>query len=560
MKKTLTVNLNNIVFHIDDDAYEMLQIYLSEIADHFQSEDEKKEIMNDIEARIAELFTEKLQKNKNVVNLTDVQEIVEIMGKPSQYTGEDEEPEVPKSDKKQQKSRRFYRDPENALLGGIGGGLAAYFNWDVTWVRVALVVLALVSSGYVILIYIIVWLIAPQAITASQRLEMQGEDVTVESIKTELNNAKNYVESDKFKQSANSVGERILDILRIFFKVAFGFVGAVLGIVGVVLVGALIMLLFLIIFEPSLINGFAPDIFSNWAIMTPEKIVLLIISLILIVGCPIFLLIYWAIRIISGNNQNTSRTPSWVILILWLAGIFMFYSIGANTLINWNRHNGEPVTINWSDDGDKQKVDEVRNLEMFQAIDIAGNIKLSLKQDSVQLVTVSSPKEYLPKFITKVENGTLYIYSREILLNHKINVSVSTKSIQSLTAKGACEIESESQFLLPEFNLQLLGASQARMDMKIAGLLNVELKGASQANLSGTCQNIKYTGVGASQLEAFDLIAQHADVEVIGASQADVYATESIDATAIGASQVDCKGSPKNIKKTSHIGSDINVE
>ena len=101
MKKTLTVNLNSIVFHIDDDAYDMLQRYLHEIAEHFKSEDEKKEIMADIEARIAELFTEKLQKNKNVVTLTDVEEIIEIMGNPSQYTDEeDETPKAPKNEKK----------------------------------------------------------------------------------------------------------------------------------------------------------------------------------------------------------------------------------------------------------------------------------------------------------------------------------------------------------------------------------------------------------------------------------------------------------------------------
>ena len=109
MKKTLTVNLNGIVFHIDDDAYEMLQRYLHEIADHFQSEDEKKEIMADIEARIAELFTEKLQKNKNVITLTDVEEIIEIMGKPSQYTDEEEEtPKASKNDKKQHNNSRIY--------------------------------------------------------------------------------------------------------------------------------------------------------------------------------------------------------------------------------------------------------------------------------------------------------------------------------------------------------------------------------------------------------------------------------------------------------------------
>jgi len=171
MKKTLTVNLNNIVFHIDDDAYEMLETYLSEIAVHFQSDDERKEIMTDIEARIAELFNEKLQKNKNVINLTDVEEIVEIMGKPSQYTGdEDEEVTPPKADKKQQKSRRFYRDPENAILGGIAGGLAAYFNLDVTLIRIILVILVFLGVGFIIPIYIVVWFVAPAAITASQRL------------------------------------------------------------------------------------------------------------------------------------------------------------------------------------------------------------------------------------------------------------------------------------------------------------------------------------------------------------------------------------------------------
>lgn len=89
MKKTLTVNLNNIVFHIDDDAYEMLQTYLADVARHL-SEDEKKEVMNDIEARVAELFTERLQRNKNVVNIEDVEEIIKILGKPSQYADEDE--------------------------------------------------------------------------------------------------------------------------------------------------------------------------------------------------------------------------------------------------------------------------------------------------------------------------------------------------------------------------------------------------------------------------------------------------------------------------------------
>jgi phage shock protein PspC (stress-responsive transcriptional regulator) len=550
--------LNNIVFHIDDDAYEMLQTYLSEIADHFQSDDERKEIMNDIEARIAELFSEKLQKNKNVVNLSDVQEIIEIMGKPSQYTGDDENVTPPKSDRKTQKSRRFYRDPDNAILGGIAGGLAAYFNIDVTWIRIALVILVFLGAGFIIPIYIVVWFVAPAAVTASQRLEMQGEDVTVENIKTEVNNVKNYMESEKFKQSAQGVGERILEILRWFFKIIFGFVGAVVGIVGIVVIGALIVALLLSLFEPAVLNGFAPDLISNWAVITPEKMVLLIVSMILLIGSPIFLIIYWATNMISGR-RNTSHTASWVVLILWLAGLFMFYSVGANTLFHIHKHNGHIFSINWSDDNNPVG-NENRKLGSFHSVDISGNFELTLKKDSVQEVNIESPNDFFSKVITKVENGVLYVYSDGILMNRTLKVTVSSDSINSIVAKGACKINADNQLTIPEFSLELLGACEADLDMKVAGQINLDTKGASKVVLKGICNSFKLTGVGASRIEADNLIAKNVDINVSGATHSRVYATESINAQAFGASDIDCKGHPKNIKKTDNIASRINIE
>lgn len=558
MKKTLTVNLNNIVFHIDDDAYEMLQTYLHEIADHFQEEDERREIMTDVEARIAELFSERLQKNKNVVNVTDVHDIIEIMGNPSQYADEDDEESNPqKNEKKQSKSRRFYRDPENAILGGIAGGLAAYFNLDVTLVRIILAVLVFLGVGAVIPIYLVVWFVAPAALTASQRLEMQGEDVTVENIKTEINNVKNYVESDKFKQSASSVGERVLEILRWCAKILFGFIGAVIGLVGIVLVGSLILLLFFLIFEPSVINGFAPDVISNWSAFSPDKLVLLIISLILVVGCPIFLLIYWAIRLVSGRH-DTPRTASWVVLILWVAGMFMFYSVGAGTIIRLHNRGGNPFSINWSDDN-KPFVDEIRKSEPFHAVEVSGNIELTLK-DSTEGIFVSCPRDFMPKLITKVENGVLHIYSEELFFNKTIKVLISSDSIRSIVAKGACNIKGESQFVAPEFNLELLGASEANLDVKVAGLFKLDIKGASKADLKGTSDMLKISGLGASEINASDFITKRAEVYVSGASHAKLFATESINAEAYGASEIDCKGSPKNVTKTDKGASSIHVE
>jgi len=559
MKKTLTVNLNNIVFHIDDDAYEMLQTYLSEIADHFQSDEERVEIMNDIEARIAELFNEKLQKTKNVVNLTDVEEIIEIMGKPSQYTGDEEEPETPpRTDKKQQKSRRFYRDPENAILGGIAGGLAAYFNLDVTLIRIILVILVFLGVGFIIPIYIVVWFVAPAAITSSQRLEMQGEDVTVENIKTEVNNVKNYMESQKFKQSAQGVGERVLEVLRWFFKIIFGFVGAVVGLVGIVVIGALILVLFLLMFEPAALNGFAPDLISNWSVISPEKMVLLVFSLILLVGSPIFLLIYWATHMVSGR-RNTSHTATWVVLVLWLAGLFMFYSVGANTLFHLHNHDGHSFSINWYND-DKPFENETRKLGAFHAVDIAGNFELVLKKDSVQEVTVASPNDFLSRVITKVENGVLYIYTDGINLSRSVKVNVSYDSIKSLVAKGACKINTENQLVIPDFSLELLGASEANLDLNVAGQINLNTKGASKVEIKGNCKALKLTGFGASQVEAENLIANNVDIHVSGATHAQVYASESLNAEAYGASEIECQGHPKNVKKSDNIGSRIHVE
>jgi len=559
MKKTLTVNLNSIVFHIDDDAYEMLQTYLSEIARHFESDEEKKEIMSDIEARIAELFTEKLQKNKNVVTLEDVQEIIEIMGKPSQYAGEDEENEAPKTDKKQQKSRRFYRDPENAILGGIAGGLAAYFGWDVTLIRILIVVAAIVSIGFVIpIIYIVVWFVAPAAVTASQRLEMQGEDVTVESIKAEMNNVKNYVESDKFKQSASTFGEKIFEILRWSFKLIFGFVGAILGFVGLVLVAVLVFLLFMVIFEPASINNFAPGLISNWAVFTPENAAMFIISLLLVVGCPIFMLIYWGIRFANGR-KDSSKTASWVVLILWLAGLFMFYSVGAKTFVNLQSVNGQPISINWNDE-DTTKVDEIRNVEPFTTIEISGNIELILNQDSVQSVQITASPYLQPKIITKVENGVLKIYTDQIFINSILKANISTNLLESIVAKGACSITTESQLLVPKLTLELLGASKADMDVKVAGLFNVDIKGASEAIFTGTSQTLKLKALGASKINAEDLIAKNVEVYVAGASHATLFATDSIDATAYGASEIDCKGSPKSIKQKDGGASSISIE
>jgi phage shock protein PspC (stress-responsive transcriptional regulator)/phenylpyruvate tautomerase PptA (4-oxalocrotonate tautomerase family) len=562
MKKTLTINLNNIVFHIDDDAYEMLQTYLKDVEKHL-SEEEKKEVMADIEARIAEIFNESLKRNKTVINIEDVEEIIAVLGNPSQYADENEATEEKNTQQQntgnKNRSRRYYRDPENAVLGGVAAGISAYFGWDVTWVRIALVILVLIGWGTAIPIYLVVWLIAPKAVTVSQRLEMQGEDVTVENIKSEINNVKNYVESDKFKQSASGFGEKFLEIVRVLVKVFVGFIGAILGFVGIVVAITLVFVLGSLLFVPEILSGLSPELAAEWSTMTGDNTALLVISLLLVIGAPIFMIIYWAMNLINRRHYEYSKTTSLVTLLLWLSGLFMLYSVGAKSIINWTNNNGEHFVINW-DEKQYPSVDEARTYEAFTSLDVSDNIEVELIHDSLKQMVVSAPEKVLSQVKTEVNNGRLRIYTDKFLLNYPVKVTLSVDSLYELEASGASKITTLGSFTTTSFKLDLSGASQAKLELFVSGNTDVELSGASFAEFVGSGNKLNVDASGASKLKAELFRTKNAVVQSSGAAHSEVYATESIDADASGAGEIDVTGNPKDIKRSENMGASVRVK
>jgi len=179
MKKTFTINISGSVFYIEEDAYEVLQKYLVTLKNHFGSSEEGKEIESDIEARIAEIFTEKSTGGKSVVTLEWVNAVINTMGTPESFTEEadDEEPFPGQAKRK----RRLYRDPEQTVLGGVCGGLSVYFNMDPVIVRIIFVALTLIT-GVGVLAYLILWIAVPKAVNTAQRLEMRGQEASVKNI------------------------------------------------------------------------------------------------------------------------------------------------------------------------------------------------------------------------------------------------------------------------------------------------------------------------------------------------------------------------------------------
>ena len=165
MKKTYNINLGGIVFHIDEDAYDLLDKYLSNLRIHFSKEEGAEEIVHDMELRISELFSERLCEKKQVITLTDVEEIIAQMGKPEEFAEEETTQDAHIYNKEEKAPKRLFRDPDNKVIGGVCSGIAAYFGWDVTILRIVLIVLAIpfITNGAlgIVLAYIIAWIIIP---------------------------------------------------------------------------------------------------------------------------------------------------------------------------------------------------------------------------------------------------------------------------------------------------------------------------------------------------------------------------------------------------------------
>ncbi|HVN58150.1 MAG TPA: PspC domain-containing protein [Bacteroidales bacterium] len=180
MKITLSINLGGYSFNIDEDAYDELRAYLRKLEQHFAGEESSSEILSDIETRIAEIFRTKLTGYRQVITMQDVNEAVSILGNP-EVIGESTGPSA--GEKFSTPGyHRMYRDPDNRILGGICSGMGAYWHIEPWIIRVLFFVLT-IAGGLGILVYLILWVVLPEARTTAQKIEMKGDPVNIENIK-----------------------------------------------------------------------------------------------------------------------------------------------------------------------------------------------------------------------------------------------------------------------------------------------------------------------------------------------------------------------------------------
>ena len=198
MKKTLTVNISGIVFHIDEDAYNVLNDYLQSIKQHFSATNGGEEIISDIEARIAEMLKETITNGKQVITIEDIERVIEVIGRPGEFGEPAEETDENKQTHEEKSTKRLFRDPDNAILAGVCGGLGAYFQTDPLWFRLAFVILSIPGVGTPVLVYFVLWILVPEAKTATEKLQMKGEKVNMSNIGASIRE-----EIDKLKDKFN---------------------------------------------------------------------------------------------------------------------------------------------------------------------------------------------------------------------------------------------------------------------------------------------------------------------------------------------------------------------
>jgi phage shock protein PspC (stress-responsive transcriptional regulator) len=321
MKKTLNINIGNSIIHIEEDAYEMLTVYLNEVKQHFAKNADDFEIVTDIENRIAEMFIEMLaEQQKQAVGIFDVQSVIRQMGsvKDFESSEEGEEPVGHQAAAPQiTPIKKLYRDTDQAVIGGVCAGLGHYLSIDTHWVRLG-VLLSVFLFGSGALAYLILWIMIPRAETMTEKMTMMGEA-------TDLRGFANRQMEPFMQESKGFLGE-LFGVIgnfingtgRIIFKTI------AIGIIAIASFGLISLFVTLVVLL-GIWDGDVANYFP-FNIVNAEYFNALAVAAFVVGGIPLLALILFSARV-AFSKREVNKTLSFILLIIWLGAMapLIFY-------------------------------------------------------------------------------------------------------------------------------------------------------------------------------------------------------------------------------------------
>ena len=453
MNKTININLANTLFHMDEEAYNKMRRYLEAIKRSFANTPGSDEIQADIEARIAELFQEKLENERQVITLKEVDEVITIMGQPEDYMVDEdifEDEPQPKSRPTATKSRvkKLYRDMEHKYIGGVCSGLEHYLGFDALWIRILFIVLAL-STGFGFIGYILLWILVPEAVTTSQKLDMTGKPINISNIEQKVKEGFEEVADkvknvdyekmgNKVKSSGKSFFDTLGDVIMFLFKVFGKFIGILLIIIG----AAALIGLFVGLFTVGVLDMIHIPGVDFYNIVNTTGAAVWVVSLLafFVVGIPFFFVMYLGLKILVTNLKSIGNIAKFSLLGLWLISLIALIVLGIrqaaahaysdsvsteNTIDFGTPSDTLQIRMNSSDLYDSRRKIRINGAIVTSSEDggevlVSKDVRLSLKKSKDSLTRIK---------IRKDADGSSFNEAKEIAGNIEYSYAVEGNTV-----------------------------------------------------------------------------------------------------------------------------------
>ena len=430
MNKTVNINLAGTSFHIDEDAFGKLSRYLDAIRKSLKGADGSEEIMQDIETRIGELFSEKIESPSQVISLKNLDEVIAVMGQPEDYEVDDEIFEdAPPTSKSYSKSRgsashkQLFRDIDDKYISGVSSGLGHYFGIDAIWIRLLWVLLIVAGFGSPIVVYILLWILVPPALTTSEKLRMTGEPVNISNIerkfKEGFDNVADRVKNvdydkygNKIKTGASNFFDSLGDVIVTLFKVFAKFIGVLIILVSLVTIIGLVIGFFTF---GSLNFWGNNELMENFTMVDVTNVPMWLLALLglFAIGIPFFALFVLGLKLLISNLKSMSSTVKILLIVVWALSIIGLAILGIKQATeqaydgNYIEEQALPIrtadTLRISMRADKQYSYEVsrdNGLELKYSADdkkiiYSNNIQLNIKssKDSIGKIIIEKSAE-----------------------------------------------------------------------------------------------------------------------------------------------------------------------
>ena len=539
MKTSININLFGTLFAIDEDAHQLLQQYLASMKSYFGRQQGGDEIADDIEHRVAELFWELKQQGNQSITIEQVKAIIQEIGNPEDLGGqqtannseqttdnqqqdfsqkvEDSAREAASKARSWMSQRRYYRDPQDKMVGGVLSGLAHYFGTGdpIVW-RIIFVLLAIFAQVFpAVIIYVLLWICAPEARTPEERLRMQGKEVNPENIKSQVLGYEDMPSGTQQQQNSGCMGSATG-----FFALAFKVLLVLMAIPFLFVIAIVLFALFAALF--GVIGGLfgaatgitigGASLFTTLLASEKWTIIAFILSCLAFIALGIYMLY---------RLLHRDRKPFDMLSLIILLGLML-----VSLIVSWQSFDhlrDKAGNLNWGDvtrqfdidmddefDIDDDAIatcDSTFQVPPFDKIVAEGFAKVIFRQADSCTVSVTSSEWMMKHTIVEVNDGCLTLAQDDQSGNSNIKVGTYRICVTApvltdvkMQGIGALEIDGTMTQDVPMY-VSLSGIGKVDIDNVTCPKLHVENKGTGMMKVETYVDSLIVNNNGIGQIE-----------------------------------------------------------